>query len=510
MTDQPGMSFHDVVSRKAAIFGDRPALVDATTSRVTTYARMFHHARLLATHLASLEVGRGDRVGVLAQNSPALVEVMLACARLGAIFVPLNTRLGTEEIVALMGDADARAFVIDGHHPDLLVSVLRYMPPAQRRIFLGDPADSGDSVPYAAVLESSTPHDAPVAAGENDPFIICYTGGSTGTPKGAVLSHRSVLANAMNTIVGWGLREDDVALIATPLYHTGGLNVLMTPLMVMGGCNVIVQDFVPDRIFEIVEEHQVTWVFMVPSMFRMMMKRSLWQEADLSTVRHFVTGGAPCPRDIYEAFEAKGKPFRMGYGLTEAGPNNFHLDPRTSLAKPGAVGKPLPFVEILIDDGMGQDAPSGQVGELLIRGPHLFKEYWWRPESTAEVLIDGWLRTGDLARKDEDGDVTIVGRMKEMFISGGENVYPTEVEEILLRHPAVEDAAVVGIPSDRWGEVGLAAVVLMPGRSSTEDHLRNFCRDRIARYKVPARVVFVDELPRTGAGKVDRLRIARM
>jgi fatty-acyl-CoA synthase len=501
--------FFDVVARQAAVFPDRPALVDGTTGRTTSAGAMVLDARRAAAHLHELGVGRGDRVGVLAQNRPQLVTLLLACARLGAVFVPFNTRLAAAEISALVSDAEPRAFVHDGHAPGLLAVLAAHLPPPERRILLGDAPEAGDATPWRHALSTSPPASGAGDAEPDDPFVICYTGGTTGTPKGAVLTHRSVLANAVNTITGWGLREYDVALVCTPLSHTGGLNVLLTPLMVMGGSSVIMRTFDPDAAFELIERHAVTLVFMVPAMFRMMMRRPRWASAAFSTVRHFVTGGAPCPRDVFEAFHAKHKPFRMGYGLTEAGPNNFHLDPALAPSKPGAVGHPLPFVDVGIDADGGGAAP-GVVGELLVRGPHVFEGYWRRPEATARVLVDGWLHTGDLARRDDDGVVTVVGRRKEMFISGGENVYPAEVEEVLMRHPAVEDAAVVGVPSDRWGEVGLAAVVARPGRSPTAEELRDFCRERIARYKVPARVVLLGELPRTGAGKVDRGRIRGM
>ncbi len=479
----------DILARGAALSPRRTALIDASTGVGLTYAALRERAARAAGFLASRGVGRGDRVGVLAANSVALVELLLASGRLGAILVPLNTRLAGPELAGLVQDAAPAVLLHDGPHAGLAAAT---------------------GFPDTAPLESLAAYDGPPAPGvtvtTEDPWIICYTGGTTGTPKGAVLTHGTVLWNAMNTICGWGLREDDVAPVFTPLHHTGGLNVLMTPLLYMGGTSVIVPAFDADLAFDVIAEHRATYVFMVPAMYRMMMRSPRWSDEAFGSVRDFVTGGAPCPADVHEAFGRKGRRFRVGYGLTEAGPNNFHIDPAQALEHPGSIGRPLPFVQARID---GASRP-GDTGELLLRGPHVFAGYWNRPDETARVLEGGWLRTGDAARQDDEGRFHIAGRLKEMYISGGENVYPAEVEQALLDHPAVADAAVVGIPDERWGETGLAAVVIDPGREISGDELAAFAAERIARYKVPRRFLLLDELPRTGAGKTDKKRIAEM
>jgi len=476
--------FHDILGRRAALSPHRTALVDAASGARLTYLDLDARAERAAAFLSE-HVGRGDRVAVISLNRHEVVEVLFACAKIGAVFVPLNYRLGRPELAAIVEDASPSLVLADDEHAGL---ELPSMVPIAHA-FRDDPA------PAAVEVQAS------------DPWILCYTGGTTGTPKGAILTHSTVLWNAMNTITGWGLREDDVASVFTPLYHTGGLNVLMTPLVYMGGASVLVASFDPDLAFDLIDRHRMTYVFLVPSMYRMMMASRRWRDARFETVREFVTGGAPCPRDVYEAFAAKGKRFRMGYGLTEAGPNNFHTDPDLGLH--GSVGRPLPFVEARVEIE-GREAGPGEVGELLLRGPHVFSGYWGRPEETRAVLSAGWLRTGDLATRDHDGNHAIVGRRKEMFISGGENVYPAEIEAALMEHEAVADAAVVGVPDAKWGEVGLAAVVLRPGCAASADALTLFLRDRIARYKVPRRFVVVPDLPRTGAGKVDKKQIARI
>jgi fatty-acyl-CoA synthase len=280
--------------------------------------------------------------------------------------------------------------------------------------------------------------------------------------------------------------------------------VLLTPLLLMGGTSVLAAAFDPEKAFRVIRRHRATYVFMVPSMFRMMMESPRWDKEKFRSVRAFVTGGAPCPRNIFEAFAAKKKSFRMGYGLTEAGPNNFHIDPDKALEHFGSVGTPLPFVQARIETEDGREAGPAEHGELLLAGGHVFAGYWKKPVETAAVFSGRWLRTGDLARRDEAGRFCIVGRRKEMFISGGENVFPVEVEEVILRHPSVYEASVKGIADEKWGEVGCATVSLNKGANLTAEDLRAFLREHLAHYKVPKKIEIVDELPKTPAGKIKR------
>lgn len=477
--------FLDAISQRASLTPDRTALIDA--SHTLTYSELDDRAARLAGFLSSLGIEKSDRIGALSLNRAALVELLLACARIGSILVPFNYRLSTEELSHIVRDADVSLLLHDAHHSTTAANL------PGRKISLDDDI-------YSSPL-------SPTPLTPEDPWIICYTGGTTGTPKGAVLTHGSVLWNAINTITGWGLSPDDIAPVFTPLYHTGGLNVLLTPLLYLGGASVLVPSFDPDEAFDLINTHRMTYVFLVPAMFRMMMRSPRWPSERFDTVRDFVTGGAPCPLDIYEAFAAKSKRFRMGYGLTEAGPNNFHVDPGPE--HHGCVGQPLPFVETRIEIDDRQCGPD-EVGELLIRGPHVFSGYWRRPDETAAVLSAGWLHTGDLAVRDPSGNHSIIGRLKEMFISGGENVCPAEVEEALISHPHIDDAAVVSIPDEKWGEAGLAAIVPLEGKQLSTEDLTSYLRDRIARYKVPKRFIFLAELPKTGAGKIDKKTIAGM
>ena len=332
--------------------------------------------------------------------------------------------------------------------------------------------------------------------------MICYTGGTTGLPKGAILSHGNMTWNSINTVMSWGLDQDDVAILNSPLFHTGGLNVFTLPLIHAGGASILCAGFDADQVFDLIADGSVTLYFGVPTMFIVMQQHPRWPQADFSRLKLVISGGAPCPMPVFERFWEKGVDFKTGYGLTEAGPNTFWLPQADVRRKPGAVGFPLMHVDVQNVRPDGSRCAPGEPGELLIRGPHVTPGYWNNPAATAEAIRDGWLHTGDLAIRDDEGYYTIVGRLKDMIISGGENIYPAEVESVMYRHPAIKEAALIGVPDDKWGEVGRAVVV--KEHDLTEDELIDFLRGFLARYKVPKSVVFVDALPKTGAGKIDK------
>ena len=335
--------------------------------------------------------------------------------------------------------------------------------------------------------------------------MLCYTGGSTGAPRGVVQTHGGVTWNAINTAASWELGAGDVAIVNAPLFHTGGLHVFTTPMVHAGGASILCRRFDPDQLFDLLAGGEPTLLFGVPTMFHMLERHPRWPEADFSRLRLVISGGAPAPARLFEAFFARGVRFRTGYGLTEAGPNNFWLPDSLTRAKPGSVGHPLLHVEArLVADGRVLE--GGEIGELELRGPHLMAGYYRDPDASA-VIRDGWLATGDLARRDADGAYWIVGRRKEMYISGGENVYPAEVEDALCDHPAVAEAVVVGVPDPVWGEVGFAFVALREAGGAPA--LDEFLAGRLARYKLPRGYELLPELPRTGAGKLDRAALRR-
>ncbi len=460
-------------------------------------------ARLLRERLG---VEKGDRVAVLAKNRVELLDLWFACGKLGAIFVPLNWRLTGRELAAMAKDAGPKVLAYSADFTEAAAG-LRGLLEGARFVSLDAPA--AEDVPLA---EREAVSDAPIRADSvspEDPWVLCYTGGTTGASKAAVLTHRSILANAANTVTGWGLTPDDVALLNAPLFHTGGLNVFTAPLVYMGGTSVVSQAFDADEVFDLVDRRAITLFFGVPTMFITLQQHPRWTQVDFSRLKLVISGGAPCPQPVFEAFWERGVDFKTGYGLTEAGPNTFWLPPADVRRKPGSVGFPLFHIELKLCREDGQECGPEEVGELWISGPHVCAGYWRKPEETARTLANGWLRTGDLARFDPEGYWYIAGRAKDLIISGGENIYPAEVESVLAGHPDVAEVAVIGVPDAKWGEVPRAVVVARPGTAPTSEALLEYCGPRLARYKTPRSFLFVDALPKTAAGKVDKRQLAR-
>lgn len=479
---------------------NKTALVDAHTGRRWSYEALAFRVRKLAGALAARwGVGPGDRVAVLAHNTPETLELLFACARLGAILVPVNFRLASAEVAYVLGDAEPRVLFYGPECRELAWQALALQPGAQPIPFVADREEEA----YSDVLASGTEISGR-EVGADDPLLILYTSGTTGRPKGAVLTHGTVTWNAVNTQVGWDLRHDDITLTHTPFFHTGGLNVLTTPLFHIGGTVVMQRSFDAAEALALVARERCTVLFAVPTMFQMMAEAPGFTEADLSSVRFFITGGAPCPVPLIHLYDTRGIVFKQGYGLTEAGPNCFTLDARDAVRKAGTVGFPNMHVEIRVVDEEGRDVPRGDVGELLIRGPHVFPGYWRNEQATQAALRDGWLHTGDLVCQDDEGYMRIVDRKKDMYISGGENVYPAEVERVLLQHPAVREVAVIGVPDAKWGEVGRAFVALEAGMKVSATELDAWLSGQLARYKVPRSYAFPTALPRTATGKVHK------
>ncbi|HEY9723981.1 MAG TPA: long-chain fatty acid--CoA ligase [Oscillatoriaceae cyanobacterium] len=485
------MPFGDWLKRWAMYTPEKTAVVEEATGRRVSYRTLNERADRLAWVLRrQYGIGKGDRVAVLAHNCLETLDLFFATGKLGAILVPLNFRLVPAELRVILADSGARVLFVDdtfaASAPELGAETVQRL-----------------GAPYEALLaEAPETPPTPAEVALDDPHLILYTSGTTGRSKGAVLTHGTITWNAINTQVGWDLRHDDVTLTHTPFFHTGGFNVLTTPLLHRGGTVVLMRQFDAARSLDLIELERCTVVFAVPTMFQMMLESPNFAARDLSSVRFFISGGAPCPVSLIEAYAQRGLTFKQGYGLTEAGPNCFTLDARDAVRKAGSVGFPNMHVEVRVLDDDGRDVAPGEVGELVIRGPHVFPGYWNNPEATAQALRDGWLHTGDLVRRDEEGYTFIVDRKKDMIISGGENIYPAEIEQHLHAHPAIAEAAVIGVPHAKWGEVGKAIVALREGTSLDEAEVLAYLSERLARYKLPKSVAFVGALPRNASGKV--------
>jgi len=493
----------DWLSKWAQVEPGKPALIDIDSGRTVSYRQLNERADRAANLLSrEFGVGRGDRVAVLGANRLEQLDVYFAVAKLGAVLVPVNWRLAADEVAFVLGDADPTVLLFG---EDVRPTVDR----VQQQGWAGpsmafDGADGG----YASLLEASA--SSPVATedvGPDTPVMLLYTSGTTGRPKGAVLTHGTITFNAINTATGWDLRGDDVTITHTPLFHTGGWNVLTLPLLHRGATVVLAERFDPDQTLDAIGRYGITVLFAVPTMFQMMLDSEGFERADLSPVRFFISGGAACPVPLIEAWQNRGVVFKQGYGLTEVGPNCFVLHERDAVRKAGSVGFPTIHLDARIVDGQGREVGPDEVGELQLRGPTVCAGYWRNPASTADAVRDGWFATGDLFRRDREGYHYVVGRLKELFISGGENIYPAEVERVLYEVPAVVEAAVVPRPDVRWGEVGHAFVALGEtngaGQPSPESILEH-CRSQLARYKVPKSLTVLPELPKGSSGKIHK------
>ncbi len=481
-------------ARRAELTPDRVAIDQG--GHLLTYAELEDRAARCADALGASGIGTGDRVAALLDNGHEYAEVLFACARLGAILVPLSTRLAAPELEFMSSDSGATALVYSGAYADT-VAAFRPTTDVKASLVVGD----GDDPSYEEALAAASPSRPPHPCGWDDVLAIFYTSGTTGRPKGAMLTHGNHFWTNLNMVLALDLTQDERSLVVLPMFHVGGWNVNTLAVWWKGGTVVLESGFDAGRALERIAGG-VTSVMGVPTMYQLMSEHSGFADADLSSLRVAVCGGAPLPVPLIRTYQDRGVRFVQGYGLTEAAPNCLILPPEDAERKAGAAGRPYFFADVRVLDAGDAPVDPGGTGEVVVRGPSVMQGYWGRPDETAEALRGGWLRTGDAGRLDEDGYIWIVDRLKDMYISGGENVYPAEVEHVLGTHPAVAEAAVLGVPDERWGESGLAVIVLRPEASATEDELRAFCRERLAKFKVPARVAFAEALPRNPTGKL--------
>jgi fatty-acyl-CoA synthase len=458
-----------------------PAIIDLDHGRTWTWAEVQASAETWAAALSRGGVAAGDRVAVLSQNRAEVFVLLFACAEIGAILFPINWRLSDREIAWQLDDASPAAVLTE---PDLAGRITR-------------PTTDLTRPPAAAPF-------MPTAGSDDDAAVLMYTSGTSGTPKGALLTWRQLKANAANTVLACDLTPADRTLTFTPLFHTGGLNCLSTPLLQRGGAVVLSRGFDPAAALAAIAAHRVTLLMGVPTIYQMMADQLDFGSTDLTSVRDALCGGAPLSATLLERYLDRGVPLRQGFGMTEAGPNLFSTPPGRVREKLGTVGLPIHDVEVRLVDAAGGDVPVGAPGELWVRGAVVFAGYWNRPDATAASFHDGWFRTGDVLSRDEDGFYLVSGRLKEMYISGGENVYPAEVEAIVLQAPGVGQVAVVGVPDPKWGEVGVLFVEPAHGASIDPAATRAWLGERIARYKLPKHVVVREALPRTASGKIDK------
>jgi fatty-acyl-CoA synthase len=468
----------DLLSERARVTPGRIALVSVETGERITYQELNARAERAAATLRAI-LQPGDRFGLLTHNSVEFLELFFGAGKADVIVVPLSTRATEHELKHIAADC------------------------AMKAMFYGPGFEAMDlMIPsYETDWREETANRQPPTANPETPYCLLYTSGTTGKPKGVMIPRRQLYWNGYNTALNWGLRDDDVSPIFTPLYHAGGIAAFLIPIFCTGGTIVLHKSFDAAQVWRVIEQERCTVVLGVPTIWKLLLDAPQFATADLSRVRWFISGGAPLPRYLIDAYQQRGVAFKQGYGMTEVGVNCFTMTVEDSFRKPGSIGKPMLFTEVKLEN------MDGDVGEMLIRGPHVSLGYWNNEAATREAYADdGWFRTGDLARRDAQGFFYIAGRRKEMFISGGVNIYPAEIEAELVSHPQVSDAAVIAVADETWGEAGVAFVV----GSVSEEELAQYLATRIAKYKVPRRFVLIDALPRTAYGKVVKEELRKL
>jgi len=461
------------------------------------YAELDRRATRLAAGLHARGLRRGDRLATLTQTSPDHVATLFACARLGVALQPISWRLAPAEVAYQLADAEPALLLASAEHEELAR--------ASTTVVLAARGAAGGGVEVARIGDPTLEGGGEVedVARDDDPLLLVYTSGTTGKPKGALLTHANCFWTNLSFDRTTSLRDDDVVLQVLPQFHVGGWNVQPLLAWWKGATVVLEPSFDAARALELIAEQRVTTMMGVPATYLFLSEQDGFATADLSSLRLAVVGGAPMPESLLETWQARGVEVVQGYGLTEAAPNVLCLPPEDARRKLGFAGKPYPHVEVALRDAdTGTFLPGAAAGELVVRGPNVFAGYWRNEQATAAALADGWLSTGDVAERDEEGFYRIAGRIKDMVISGGENVYPAEIEDVLHAHPDVVEAAVVGIPDERWGEACAAFVVLRDGATTDAGALGEHCRARLARFKVPKTFTVVDALPRSSMGKV--------
>lgn len=497
---------YDWIAHHARYSPDRLAQMDVDSGRSFTYAQFDERAAKLAHYLRhTAGVKRGDRVAVLASNTTETFEILFACQRLGAIMLPLNWRLAAPELEYILKDAEPTCLVYGGNFGAMADKLATTSRLALLRLEYGAPS------PYEAALQEAPRLADPEHMGLDDAWSILYTSGTSGRPKGAILTYGMVTFSAVNAAMKVEITQQSRGLTFMPLFHAGGLYVFALFITYFGGRNYICRGFDAKQTLDILADRErgITHVLGVPTNFIMMSERPEFASTDLSHVQSVVIGGAAAPVALLEKYLERGIVLQQGWGMTETATTSTVLSKEMARAKIGSCGLPTLHLEVRVVDTTGQDLPAGEVGEMLVRGPTITPGYWNRPDAAATAFVDGWFRTGDAVKLDADGYIYIVDRIKDMYISGGENVYPLEVEDVLHHIPGIVEAAVIGVPDAKWGEVGRAFIVRRGADAVDEATVLRHCEQNLARFKVPRQVRFVDSLPHNATGKLQKHLLPR-
>jgi fatty-acyl-CoA synthase len=503
------MYIGDYLARRQLYSPEQLAIVDAGKNPEwrLTYRQMNERANRLANWLqAQAGIGKGDRVAILARDGVEHLDCFFACSKLGAIHTALNWRLHWQELVQIFQQTTPKLLIFsDDFHENVahLHQALQDEGLSLQLIHL-EGAGVGGSQHFESLLQASDERALTCESLEaEDIAALIFTGGTTGLPKAAQVSHRMIAWNTLNTVIH-DVTHHDIYLNVFPMFHTGGLFVYTLPQVIFGGTTILVHQFDPPQVLDLIQREQVTIFAGVPTMYQALTQAANWESADLSSLRFCTSGGAPLPVPLVEQYtREKHIRFKQGFGMTEFGPGIFALAPEDAIHKAGSIGRPNFYVDAQVVDDGGNFLGPNQEGELVLKGPSYCSGYFNNPQASAEAVdARGYFHTGDVALYDEEGYFFIVDRKKDMYISGGENIYPAEIEKVLYQHPAVHMCAVIGLPDPKWGETGLACVVLKPGSDASEDAIVQFLSNHLARFKVPRHVVFFESLPISAAGKI--------
>ncbi len=486
--------------KRELISPEKEAVVDG--NKRLTYKMLNRRVNKLSNALQYLSVKYGDRICILSYNSSEYIETIMATAKLGVMIVPLNWRLTPIELAFAINDSGSKFILIDPEF-EYLIPELKKRTPLECYISI-DSKHISDNFNYEILLEKQddsepVPEKVPDL---NSKHIIMYTSGTTGLPKGAVLTQASSFWNSINLNHSIEFSEKDRNLVVLPMFHIGGIGLFTLPVLYFGGTVVIQKTFDPKVSLDLITKENISLFFGVPAMFLGIIQHVAFDPEIFNKVRVTMSGGAPLPHSLIKSYNENNIILRQGFGMSEAGPTITTLDKNLSIKKAGSVGRAVFHLDAKIVNNNMNEISDNTIGELVLKGPNLFTEYWNRPDATSDAFSGEWFHTGDLARMDEDGDIYIVERKKDMYISGGENVYPAEVENAIYEINEVAETAVIGVNDEKWGESGLAAIVLKNGVSITEDNISAYLNNRIARFKIPKKIVFVEELPRNASGKV--------
>ncbi|MBM4426001.1 MAG: long-chain fatty acid--CoA ligase [Chloroflexi bacterium] len=497
------MYIGDYLARRELYSPDKLAFIDASKSPEwrLTFRDANRRANKLANWLKSQGIGKGDRVAILAKDGYEHLDLFFACSKLGAVHTALNWRSHWRELLEIFNYTKPKILIFSDDFKEGVANLTEHYSLISVHL---DGNGVKDSLLFETTLQAASDSAVTCPSLEaEDTAALIFTGGTTGLPKAAQVSHRMIAWNTLNTVIH-DVTHNDVYLNVFPMFHTGGLFVYTLPQVIFGGTTFLIRQFDPEQVLTLLEREKVTIFAAVPTMYQMLTTAPNWESADLSALRFCTSGGAPLPVSLVEKYtKEKNIRFKQGFGMTEFGPGIFALAPEDAIRKAGSIGRPNFFVDAKIVNEQNQLLGPNEAGELILKGPSYSSGYFNNPEATQAAVDErGYFHTGDVALYDEEGYFYIVDRKKDMFISGGENVYPAEIEKVLYQHPSIHMCAVIGLPDAKWGEVGKACVVLKPNQSATEEELLKFMTERLAKYKVPRSVSFMAALPISAAGKI--------